>query len=127
FGAGTGSCYHWDVFLRSVRGEKLTLLESFFGSEDAERGNSMLYNILALLRQAQTDTSKMPLARYAYLLSRLAPSSRAPEEKKKAYKAFSKKMYQWGLEGEQRGQLLTAIQLHVYLHRKRNQQKGEIA
>ncbi|MCD8145794.1 MAG: type III-A CRISPR-associated protein Cas10/Csm1 [Clostridiales bacterium] len=128
FGAGTGHCYHWDAFLQTVQGEKLGLLESFFGGGDAERGNSMLYNILNLLREAQADASKMPLARYAYLLSRLAPPYSAPDKKKKAYKAFSEKMYRWGLEEEQRGQLLTAIQLYVYLHRKRNQQqKGEIA
>ncbi|MCD7858623.1 MAG: hypothetical protein LUH51_00405 [Firmicutes bacterium] len=96
FGAETEHCYHWDVFLQSVQGEKLGLLESFFGGEDADRGSSMLYNILDLLRQAQADTSRMPLARYAYLLSRLAPPNSAPDKKKKAYKAFSEKMYQWG-------------------------------
>ncbi len=114
------------MFLQAVQGEKLGLLESFFGSKDGERGSSMLYNILDLLRQAQADTSRMPLARYAYLLSRLAPPNSAPDKKKKAYKAFSEKMYQCGLEEEQRRQLLTAIQLYVYLHRERNQQqKGE--
>ncbi len=128
FGAESGHCYHWDVFLQSVQGEKLGLLESYFGGEDAERGSSMLYNILALLRDAQADDSKMPLARYAYMLAHLSPSYSAPEKKKKAYKAFSEKMYQWGLQEEQRRQLLTAIQIYVYLHRKRNaQQEGEIA
>ncbi|MCD8129603.1 MAG: type III-A CRISPR-associated protein Cas10/Csm1 [Oscillospiraceae bacterium] len=126
FGAETDHCYHWDVFHQSVQGEKLELLESFFGSGDAERGNSMLYNILGLLREAQADDSRMPLARYAYLLSRLAPPNSAPEEAKKTYKDFSKKMYHWGLEEEPRRQLLTAIQLYVYLHRKQEQQKGEI-
>lgn len=126
FGAETDHCYHWEVFLQSVQGEKLGLLESFFGSEDAERGSSMLYNILNLLREAQADTSRMPLARYAYLLSRLAPPNSAPDKKKKAYKAFSDTMYDWGLHEESRRQLITAIQLYVYLHRKRNQQqKGE--
>lgn len=69
----------------------------------------------------------MPLARYAYLLSRLMPPNSAPEEAKKTYKDFSKKMYHWGLKEELRRQLLTAIQLYVYLHRKQEQQKGEIA
>ncbi|MCD7861418.1 MAG: hypothetical protein LUG25_05905, partial [Oscillospiraceae bacterium] len=127
FGAETDHCYHWDVFHQSVQGEKLELLESFFGSVDAERGNSMLYNILGLLREAQADDSRMPLARYAYLLSRLASPNSAPEEAKKTYKDFSKKMYHWGLEEEPCRQLLTAIQLYVYLHRKQEQQKGEIA
>ncbi|MCD7927269.1 MAG: type III-A CRISPR-associated protein Cas10/Csm1 [Oscillospiraceae bacterium] len=115
------NCYPWPVFRHEIWEEKVCALERFFGPEDAERGNSMLYHIIALLRNAQASGSKMPLARYAYLLSRLAPTRDAPREKQAAYQDLSKKLYQWGLQGKSRGQLMMAIQLYVYLSRAPDQ------
>ncbi len=37
----------------------------------------MLYNLLALLREAEND--RINLARYAYLLARLSPEKDAPD------------------------------------------------
>lgn len=113
---GDENAYPWDVFIRCVQGEKLLTLEKFFGAEESGRGNSLLYRMLALLRDARSD--KMPLARYAYLLARLRP----PRSAKNAelYQEFSRKMYGWALAAEDRRQLITAISIFVYRNRKGN-------
>ena len=41
---------------------------------------------------------KINLARYAYLLARMEPGDKAPDENKKLYQEFSQKMYQWMLD-----------------------------
>ena len=64
--------YHWEEFSENVLGTKCALLTRFFCSDDAARGNSFLYRIVDLLRSAERD-GKLALARYAYLLARLAP------------------------------------------------------
>lgn len=74
----------------------------------------MLYNMLALLRAARQD--RVPLARYAYLLARLAPPRQAPNFGQ--YERFSRQMYAWALTPEDRRQLITAISLYLYGHRK---------
>lgn len=66
-----GHIYAWDVFRTKVLTEKVGCLQSFFGKDNAEHGNAMLYNLLALLREAEND--RINLARYAYLLARLSP------------------------------------------------------
>lgn len=53
---------------------------------------AFLYNITHLLRLASTD--KLNLARLAYLLARLKPSS-FDKEKSAQYDAFSKAVYRW--------------------------------
>lgn len=114
FGNSTENAYSWDEFIQQVQGRKLAVLEDFFSNSAAGRGNSMLYSMLALLRAAGPD--RMPLARYAYLLARLAPPRRAPAFAK--YEQFSKQMYAWALSPKDRRQLITAIILYIYLHRK---------
>lgn len=114
FGGGTENAYGWDTFVNQVQAGKLAALEAFFGSGTADRGNTMLYNMLALLRAARQD--RVPLARYAYLLARLAPPRQAPNFGQ--YERFSRQMYAWALTPEDRRQLITAISLYLYGHRK---------
>ena len=116
FGDGEENAYPWEVFIEEVQGCKLATLETFFGREASGRGNSMLYRLLALLRDAQND--RMPLARYAYLLTRLAPPQNAKNDA--FYQLFSKSMYDWALSPEDRRQLITAISIFVYRNRKEN-------
>ena len=96
-------------------GTKGALLTRFFCSDDAARGNSFLYRIVDLLRSAERD-GKLALARYAYLLARLAPPVSSPAYR--GYKEFSEKMYAWALDAAQRKQLITAIYIHVYENRE---------
>lgn len=116
FGNGTENAYSWEVFTQEVLGRKVAALEAFLADPAAGRGNSMLYNMLELLRSADQD--RVPLARYAYLLARLAPPSQEPEFAQ--YERFSKQMYAWVLSPEDRRQLITAINLYVYRYRKRS-------
>ena len=109
-----GHVYAWDVLRDKVLGEKAACLQSFFHDADNGHGNAMLYNLLALLREAEND--RINLARYAYLLARLAPKKNAPEYR--AYEAFSRRMMDWAMDAEQRHQLITAIYINVYQHRK---------
>lgn len=76
---------------------------------------AFLYKITQLLRMAEND--KLNLARLAYLLARLTPSS-SDAKAAKQYKLFSENVYDWALDSEQRRQLITAIYLYVYMNRK---------
>ena len=107
--------YHWEEFSENVLGTKCALLTRFFRSDDAARGNSFLYRIVDLLRSAERD-GKLALARYAYLLARLAPPVSSPAYR--GYKEFSEKMYAWAPDAAQRKQLITAIYIHVYENRE---------
>ena len=112
--------YSWPVFTSAVLGEKYQALKTFFDGQD-ERRMAFLYNITHLLRLASTD--KLNLARLAYLLARLKPSS-FDKEKSAQYDAFSKAVYRWAAIPQERDQLITAIYLYVYLNRKVEDSNG---
>lgn len=82
---------------------------------------AFLYNITQLLRLAASD--KLNLARLAYLLTRLKPSS-FDKEKSTQYDTFSKAVYRWAVVPQERNQLITAIYLYVYLNRKVEDSNG---
>lgn len=102
--------YNWDIFREEVLLSKLLSLRDFF-SLCNEKGNSLLYRLLDLLRNAD---KKINLARLAYLLTRLETEC----EDKAAYGVFSKKVYDWAKSPEDRRQLITAIYIYVYLKRQ---------
>lgn len=117
FAPGSGSAYSWETFEREVLGEKLAELERFFSGDKTERGTAFLYRILDLLRETQADPrQKLPLARLAYLLSRLSPSEKSPDYAH--YQSFSRSMMDWALREADRASLITAIYLYVYQNRK---------
>ncbi len=105
--------YSWDTFSKQVMGEKFALLDRFFANQE-ERGMAFLYRMTDLLRQAETE--KLNLARYAYLLARLQPQRGSKSYDN--YQEFSEKMYAWACNPQDRGQLVTAIYLYVYMNRK---------
>ena len=118
-----GHTYAWDTFRTKVLEEKVGCLQRFFqaydrscvGKGETPRGNSMLYNLLALLREAEND--RINLARYAYLLARLSPEKNAPDYP--LYEQFSHSMMDdWAFDAVQRHQLITAIYIYVYQNRK---------
>ena len=117
-----GHIYAWDTFRAKVLTEKVGCLQSFFGKDNAEHRNTMLYNLLALLREAEND--RINLARYAYLLARLSPKKNAPDYK--LYEQFSHSMMDWALDAVQRHQLITAIYIYVYQNRKGGDTDGRM-
>lgn len=111
--------YTWDELKEKVIGEKKKCLDEYFKYED-EHGKNLLYNLLDYLRN--TD-KKINIARYAYMLTRTEPDKDADEAVKIRYRNFSKKMYEWALNKEDRQQLITAIYLYVYETREREKEE----
>ena len=118
-----GHTYHWDEFIDEVLGEKFRLLDRFFSfsKEASERGNSFLYRILELFREAE---DRINLARLAYLLARLEPPKKAgdrkAEEYSRLYKEFRQKLYHWQRNEKDRKQFITAVYIYAYLNRGRD-------
>lgn len=106
--------YDWDTFEKQVLGEKYTVIDSVF-SGAGDYGNSFLYNIIDLLRQAESDS--INIARLAYLLARREPAKGAADELKQSYRNFVQSIYRWALNGEDRQQLITAIIIYTYYNR----------
>jgi len=61
-------CYHWKDFTERVVGEKLSAVMKFI-DVSSEKGNAMLYNIISLIRECDSD--KLNIVRFAYLCARL--------------------------------------------------------
>ncbi|MCD8090356.1 MAG: type III-A CRISPR-associated protein Cas10/Csm1 [Clostridiales bacterium] len=102
--------FGWDELKEKVIGEKKKCLENYFDGQ-TEHGRSLLYNLLDYLRNI---SDKINIARYAYLLSRIEPDKDAGESERESYKAFSRQMYDWAINKEDRLQLIMAIYLYVY-------------
>lgn len=109
--------YKWEEFLDFVVGEKFRLLQKYFlnqSNEEREKGNSFLYKLLEYFRSAE---DRINVARCAYLLGRMAPSNEASDNVKRLYSEFSQSIYSWILKEKDRRQLITAVNLYVYLYR----------
>ena len=112
--------FGWEEWEKDIRDKKIKQLKELFESQDSNtvlRGRSMLYRILGLLRQAD---DKINIARYAYMLARLAPEKKEDEEYKILYKSFSDNMYRWILNEQERKRLMLAILIYVYTNRESN-------
>lgn len=117
--------YHWDIFLNKVVGEKLRLIQKYFrtlSGEERGKGNSFLYRLMDYIVKAQ---DKINIARFAYLLGKMAPRKEASEEIKRVYSEFSRCMYNWISSGSDRSQLLTAIHIYIYLNREKKEENRE--
>ena len=75
----------------------------------------------------------MSIPRIAYYLARLRPAEpkNANNEKMEKYKkdlssyqSFADRIYTWIQNAEDRRQLMTAIQLYVYVHRSSDSKEG---
>lgn len=115
---GSGeNTYHWNDLTGKVIGEKYKLIKSYF-SDNEETGKAMLYKMLELIR-GKNESNKLNIAKFAYLLARLKPKNQADREKNEAYQDFSKKMYDWIQQPEDRRQLITAIYIYIYTIREK--------
>lgn len=112
--------YDWDTFENSVLGEKYTLLAQLFDTAE-DKGMSFLYDILALLREAENHIN---LARLAYTLARHEPPKSAPDASKKFYTAFTNSIYHWAMDDEERRQLITAIIMYIYSQREKKEENA---
>ncbi|MBC7075732.1 MAG: type III-A CRISPR-associated protein Cas10/Csm1 [Syntrophomonadaceae bacterium] len=115
--------YKWDDFTESVTGQKLRVLQEYFSQNTLDEeggGNSFLYKLMNCIVQAEND--RINIARYAYLLSRMAPAGQdVSDEQRTRYREFASKMYEWILDHKDRKELLTAINLFIYLTRKKEE------
>ena len=110
--------YDWDTFENQVLGEKYLIIDGIL-SGSGELGNSFLYKMLELLRQAENDS--INIARLAYLLARREPSQDAGDEKKRIYRDSVNCLYNWALNSEDRRQLITAIIIYTYYNREKKE------
>ncbi len=104
--------YPWEVFTSKVLGEKLGLLRRFFDPQEPVAGTAALHRLLSLL---QSSDDRINVARYAYLLARMKPKGK-PD---KTYELFSREMFRWISDKNDRRQLITAIYIYLYSVRKR--------
>lgn len=109
-------CFHWGYFIEEVLENKFKSIQEFFDQSE-ERGKGFLYKILDLFIQRE---DKINLARFAYTITRLAPSENAPEINKIQFREFSKKMYQWMKTEEDSKDVITALNIYAYLRRERD-------
>jgi CRISPR-associated protein Csm1 len=84
---------------------------------ESANGNAFLYRLKSYIEETQRNPNeRINIARFAYLLARMAPSEKN-SELLEVYSKFSLKMYGWILNAEDRQQLLTAITIYFYLKR----------
>jgi len=108
-----GHTYKWDEFQNDVIGDKFALINDYF-STMSEKGNSAIYKLLEYIRNVD---DRINLARLAYMLGRMEPDKKASGDVKELYSKFSKKIYEWAGNENDRKQLITAIYIYVYLNR----------
>ena len=112
--------YGWEEFDREVLREKFSVMDRFF-EQSENRGKSFLYHLLDYMRNVG---EKINIARFIYLLARLAPEKNKPEAEQEAYREFSEKMYRWLLNEKERHQAITATYLYAYLTREEKEEKN---
>ena len=115
--------YSWNELIDNVIGEKLRTLQEFL-DDNSERGKAMLYKMLELIRD-KSENDKLNIARFAYLLARLRPSGdNATADMTEKYNSFSKALYKWIQNAEERRRLITAIYIYIYMHRESEEKQN---
>lgn len=115
--------YTWDRFSEKVVKEKMYKLNNWFNFDEDNKttskiniGKTMLYKLLELLKTLKINKKeKINLARIAYTIGRLEPEEK---KKKELYQEFKRTFYGWILNEEDLNELLTAINIIIYLNRK---------
>lgn len=114
--------YSWKTFTEDVLADKYATIHSYM-TLTKNRGKAFLYHLLELLRNRE---ERFHRARFVYFLSRMEPDDpNNPDypEERRAYQAFSAKMYQWSSTAESRRQAVSAIYLYVYMQREKEGEK----
>lgn len=111
-----GQCahlYHWDELIDEVIRDKVGAIFQLLRHRQ-DLGQSYLYRLLSLAREAQHD--RINLARLAYLLAR-REDKKAPTEVQQAYSDFAQKAYGWMFDRRHRQQWITALMICIYTAR----------
>lgn len=119
--------YPWQVFAAEVCLRKLGQLRGsgyFTDDQGRGQGRALLYRLKSLLEDSQRQ-GRIRLARLAYALARLEPGAQAPEAQRAAWGQFRDHLYRWGLEPQDRQQLLTAMHLLIYSLRESRRDAAE--
>lgn len=118
--------FKWDVFIEDIWESKLTLIRSFFESNQLgdAYGKAFIYRLLELIRQSFDDASDNNIERgsyktiswahWVYFLTRMEPKN---PSKKAAFKEFTKELHSYFSDSEQVKQLAMALELYVYMIR----------
>lgn len=106
--------YHWDDLVKRVIGEKLAVIKEFIHSQES-KGNSLLYNMLDLIRQ-KNESDRLNIARFAYLLARNRPKS-TDDRIITHHMELEHKLYDWIQNDSDCAELTTAIYIYVYMNR----------
>lgn len=108
--------FSWEQFIDKVCGEKLKLLKEHFAlggsavSTKIPLGKSSMYRLMQLLQEGEESIN---LARFAYVLARMAPDKRNIEASQH-YDIVRPQLYSWFKRQSDREELLAALQLVVY-------------
>lgn len=115
--------YSWDDFENSVYPKIEYFLKEFHKpTKNNEIGEfklstSFLYKLLVLLKtEIQEGKYSINLARLAYTMARIESGTK-DEKKKEQLKNFKEKIYTWASNPKDRKELLTAVNLLVYMFR----------
>lgn len=94
--------FGWEEFVEGVYPRLLEIKDMFEGNK---KGKAFIYRLILLLRSF-SETISAP--RLAYLLAR------SFEDDKQQGEAFSKKIYEWAQDEQERACLITALEWYVY-------------
>lgn len=94
--------YQWDILKDNIINQKYRFIVQELSNQN-DHNKAFVYKVITLLR----DDSKINIARLAYLLGRSKLSDN-----------FSKKMFEWSNDKEERKYLVTALEYYVYKTRK---------
>jgi CRISPR-associated protein Csm1 len=112
--------YKWEDLEKKVIGEKLKILQDYI-DEDDSAGTARLHRFLQLARGMDDD--RINLARFAYQLGKLQPGKSEESGKQERYDKFCRQMYEWFANDNERAQLVTALNMMLYLKKDKEQGK----
>lgn len=117
--------FKWNEFIRGVLGEKLGYLNDRLAVEKEIEtsgrlavGMGVMYRWLILLNGLAAPDGRINLARLAYHLARMEPTAGARGDVQDSYRELHRRVYEWAGNEKDRRELVTAINLFVYQHRK---------
>jgi CRISPR-associated protein Csm1 len=136
--------YKWESFITDIYIGKLQKLYSWFNINNSteiktslEEGNTFFYNMYQLLHNVgknnnhqENSNDKINIARLAYLIARHEPKQNKGESdetyccKKKKFEELANAIVGWSKCEKNRKELLTALQIVLYLNRKRSGDNG---
>jgi len=113
--------YRWKEFTAGVCGEKLAKLNEWFDVEENPGSGKLpcsmafLYRLLHLFKGISSE--RINLARLAYMLARREPRGDR-QDLKNIFREMRSTLYGWASSQKDRKELVTALNLMIYLNRR---------